>query len=216
MSAKNRGGAAANAEKGWEALFWGVFRRSTNPILLLDERRRLLELNDPAVALIGQTRGELLGTELAERFPPAERDTATRDWRSLLRAGEGVGSRVLVRPDGSSVEFEWAARLAHLGGRRVVLAVWIGDAPRARRARVGECSIPLTRREREVTTLIALGHETRAIAASLHISPETVKSHVRNAMSKLCAHTRAQLVALALSGGQIAQVPHLGETAARG
>jgi DNA-binding NarL/FixJ family response regulator len=69
----------------------------------------------------------------------------------------------------------------------------------------------LTRREREVVTFIALGYDTREIAATLFVSPETVKSHVRKAMSKLGARTRAQLVAVALAGGQIAPVPHLGE-----
>jgi DNA-binding CsgD family transcriptional regulator len=58
--------------------------------------------------------------------------------------------------------------------------------------------LPLTEREREVVTLIALGRETAQIAEELHISPETVRTHVRNAMSRLGAHTRAQLVAMVL------------------
>ncbi len=62
--------------------------------------------------------------------------------------------------------------------------------------------LPLTKRERELVTLIALGRETDEIAKELHISQETVRTHVRNAMSKLGAHTRAQLVALVLSNEQ--------------
>jgi DNA-binding NarL/FixJ family response regulator len=57
----------------------------------------------------------------------------------------------------------------------------------------------LTPREREIVTLIALGLETIKIAEQLHISPETVRTHVRNAMSKLGVHTRAELVAVVMS-----------------
>ena len=36
------------------------------------------------------------------------------------------------------------------------------------------------------------------IAQQLVVSPETIKSHVQNAMTKLGAHTRAHAVAIAL------------------
>jgi hypothetical protein len=35
------------------------------------------------------------------------------------------------------------------------------------------------------------------------VSPETIKSHVQNAMTKLGAHTRAHAVAIALVTGKI-------------
>jgi PAS domain S-box-containing protein len=200
---------SAPANDGWEALFWLVFRRSSNPIVLLDEQQRILEVNEPALELFGATRGELLGTSIPDRFPAAERSASRRDWRTILRAHERVGERVVVRPDGSSVEIEWAARPAQIGGRSVVIAVMLRGSPLPKPGAVGERARPLTRREREVVTLIALGYDTREIAASLYISPETVKSHVRKAMSKLNAHTRAQLVAVALAGGEIAALPHL-------
>jgi DNA-binding NarL/FixJ family response regulator len=75
---------------------------------------------------------------------------------------------------------------------------------------------PLTERERQVITLIALGRGTRAIASELYISPATVRTHVRNAMSKLGAHTRAQLVAAALCSGGLALHPPLLGGADRG
>lgn len=204
-------GTRTRPENGWVALFWMVFRRSRNPILLLDERRNILELNDPAVALIGGTREELLGTCLASRFPPAERGVAAREWERVLRSGERTGSRVLERPDGTSVEIEWAARAARIGGRRVVITVWVSDQRLPNPAAVGEFERPLTPREQEVVMLIALGEDTREIAAGLHLSPETVKSHIRNAMSKLCVHSRAQLVAVALTSGQVTWVPSMGD-----
>jgi DNA-binding CsgD family transcriptional regulator len=53
-------------------------------------------------------------------------------------------------------------------------------------------------REREVLALLAGGATDRQVAASLHLSPATVRTHVRNAKAKLGARTRAQAVALAL------------------
>jgi DNA-binding NarL/FixJ family response regulator len=69
----------------------------------------------------------------------------------------------------------------------------------------------LTNREREVVTLIAMGKETDQIAQTLHVSPATVRTHVRNAMSKLGAHTRAQLVAIVLCHDKAIHLDHLGE-----
>jgi DNA-binding NarL/FixJ family response regulator len=51
-----------------------------------------------------------------------------------------------------------------------------------------------------VIALIATGRETKDIAEALYVSPATVRTHVRNAMSKVGAHTRAQLVAAVIAG----------------
>jgi DNA-binding NarL/FixJ family response regulator len=53
----------------------------------------------------------------------------------------------------------------------------------------------LTPREREVIGLIADGLSNKGIAKNLHISPHTVKSHVRNVMDKLALHSRLQIAA---------------------
>jgi DNA-binding CsgD family transcriptional regulator len=63
--------------------------------------------------------------------------------------------------------------------------------------------VPLTRREREILGALAEGMSGAQIAEQLVLSPETVRTHVRNAMSKLGASTRSQAVALALQHGQI-------------
>jgi DNA-binding CsgD family transcriptional regulator len=63
--------------------------------------------------------------------------------------------------------------------------------------------LPLTEREREVLELVAGGLRGGEIAQQLILSSETIKSHVRNVMTKLGAHTRAHAVAIALRTGQI-------------
>ena len=62
---------------------------------------------------------------------------------------------------------------------------------------------PLSTREREVLGLLAEGMSGAAIAERLVLSPETIRTHVRNAMDKLGASTRSQAVALALERGHI-------------
>jgi DNA-binding NarL/FixJ family response regulator len=51
----------------------------------------------------------------------------------------------------------------------------------------------LTPREQEVTALVCLGYTNRQIAARLSLSPETVKTHVRNVLAKLGARSKAEL-----------------------
>ena len=67
----------------------------------------------------------------------------------------------------------------------------------SRRRRRSGCPA-LSGREREILGLLANGYSNPEIAQRLFISPETVRTHVRNAMTKLEADTRTQAVALAL------------------
>ena len=62
---------------------------------------------------------------------------------------------------------------------------------------------PTRRREREVVALVAMGATGREIAEELQIAHDTVRTHVRNAMTRLGARSRAHLVAKALGGGHI-------------
>ncbi|MDQ6690136.1 MAG: response regulator transcription factor [Gemmatimonadota bacterium] len=58
-------------------------------------------------------------------------------------------------------------------------------------------SVRMTQREREVIGLIAAGMSNKEIAQRLSVATDTVKSHVRNIMEKLCLHTRLQIAAYA-------------------
>ncbi len=64
----------------------------------------------------------------------------------------------------------------------------------------------LSVREREIVALLAKGQSGAGIAGILAISPETVRTHIRNAMTKLGASTRPHALMLALQGGEI-EVP---------
>jgi len=65
------------------------------------------------------------------------------------------------------------------------------------RGRRGRSTIEMSRREREVADLVALGLTNKAIAAKLFISDRTVENHVSSVFHKLGVTTRAELAARA-------------------
>lgn len=68
----------------------------------------------------------------------------------------------------------------------------------------GEARAPvLTPREREILSFLADGLTGEEIAERLVLSPETIRTHVRNAMRKLGAKTRVHAVALAFESGEV-------------
>ena len=54
----------------------------------------------------------------------------------------------------------------------------------------------LTDRERDVLGCLAEGHRRRDVAERLHLSPNTVRTHLQNLMAKLGVHTALEAVAL--------------------
>ena len=63
-----------------------------------------------------------------------------------------------------------------------------------------DCGANLTRREREVLSLLTDGLDNRTIAKNLFISEATVKFHLHNIMDKFGVHKRSALVSAALRG----------------
>jgi LuxR family maltose regulon positive regulatory protein len=68
-------------------------------------------------------------------------------------------------------------------------------------ANVQPLSEPLTDRELEVLRLVAIGQSNDVIAATLVISSETVKKHLKNIYGKLDAHSRLEAVNRAREAG---------------
>jgi DNA-binding NarL/FixJ family response regulator len=64
----------------------------------------------------------------------------------------------------------------------------------------------LTRREREVLALLADGGDNHAIARILVISPQTARTHIQNALSKLGFHSRLEAAAFIRQNGVLAEL----------
>jgi len=59
----------------------------------------------------------------------------------------------------------------------------------------------LTPREREILGCLAAGKSGDEIAAELNITPLTVRTHIRNLLSKLGVHSRLEAVVLGVKHG---------------
>ena len=77
----------------------------------------------------------------------------------------------------------------------------------ADRRRVQARLAQLSPREREILGLLSEGLTGKAIAGRLFLSPETVRTHIRNATTKLGAKTRVHAVALCWAAATWARRP---------
>lgn len=194
--------AVAVDRSGWAGLFWQAFRRSRNAMALLDDERRYVDVNGPYLQLFGRSRAALVGRPAWESVVNGP-VLSQAEWEAALRRPQFTGSADLRRVDGAVVPVEVAAHTEVVTGRRLVLIVVLHIRRGLRmRTDAGEAtaggSRALSEREAEVVAYVALGYSGPEIAAELSVSHNTVRTHIRNAMEKLGARTRAQLVAMAL------------------
>jgi DNA-binding NarL/FixJ family response regulator len=62
---------------------------------------------------------------------------------------------------------------------------------------------PLTPRELAVLQELSLGHDNETVAKRLSMSPNTVRTHVQNMLSKLKVHSKLEAVSLGIREGWI-------------
>ena len=196
--------APSRDSSGWSGLFWEAFKRSRNAMVLLDGHRRHVEVNAPYLQMLGRKRASLIGQPVYELVAGGP-IVSNREWRALLRRRQFTGIAELMRDDGGRVRVEFAGHPETVTGRHLVLFVALKTARGIRRLNHDVAQRPapagLSSREREVVELTALGLTGPEIAEELHISRNTVRTHIRNAMEKLGARSRAQLVAKAMADG---------------
>jgi PAS domain S-box-containing protein len=189
---------------GWSRLFKTAFQQSRNAMLMTDERREILEVNGALLSLVGRKQEALIGRPMWEFVVGGPLQTED-EWAATIAETRFAGEAELRTAEGSAVAVQWAATAERVTGGRRVLFVALSDSrwgARFRRDVPDEhTQSRLTPRERQIVHLVALGASSPEIAAELHISHQTVRTHVRNAMAKLGARSRAHLVALALAEG---------------
>src|SRR4051794_1182017 len=163
------------------------------------EALALIETERPHVALVDVRMPRMSGIEVAERASVTTPDTAIVFYtafgdRALLSEALDVGVRGFVLKEAPLVDLVRAVERVAAGDAYVdpVLAGVLVSGHLTDRAP------SLTQRERETLRLLADGLSNEEIGKELHISPETVRTHVRKAMAKLEADTRTQAVATAL------------------
>lgn len=173
----------------------GVAERAAEALPLIRRRRP-----DVAVVDIGLADGS--GIALSRRIREEVPDTATLLYTGTVDASV-LGEALAADPAGvalkagSPTELVDAVRLIARGGTYFDPRLTALLAPRQAAPPV------LSPREREIFGLLARGLTGEQIAELLVLSPETIRTHVRNAMRKLEANTRVHALALALQSGEV-------------
>ena len=164
-----------------------------------DDAVREIEAHQPMTALVDITMEPFNGIEVARRAAVSSPQTGIAMYtghqdEALLREALDAGARGFVLKQTPLSELLTALTTIAAGGTYV-------DALLAGALTTAATSAPLvalTKRERQILTLLSGGMTNEKAAAELGISAETIQSHVRNAMSKLDADTRTQAVATAI------------------
>jgi DNA-binding NarL/FixJ family response regulator len=162
-----------------------------------EEGFRLYGSRRPDVAVIDIGLGEGSGVTVAEQILALDPDAGVLMYtgmvdRESIELAARCGARGFALKAGAPDDLVTAIRVVARGGVHVDPAVASLLAPSAAPGHV------LTKREREILGLLAGGMTGEQAAGELFLSPETVRTHVRNAMRKLGAKTRVHAVALAL------------------
>ena len=192
------------ASNGWSTLFQAAFRDSRNAMVLADEDREIVDINGACLQLLGHRRDDVMGHPVWE-FVDGGPVMTPQEWAAGLARQRFTGVAEMVRADGDLVRVQWGATTEVVTGRRLVLVVALSVSGRGRGLR--SVSGPerrrgtLSDREREIVRLVAMGGTGPEIADELHISHNTVRTHLRNSMKRTGARSRAHLVAMALGEG---------------
>jgi DNA-binding NarL/FixJ family response regulator len=170
-----------------------------------DEAFSLIRERRPDVVVLDVNLPDETGVSLTRRLLEDNPElgvllyTATEDQKTVGEALD-CGARGFALKAGPPKELIGAIRIIARGG--TYFDPRLKSLLGARRGLASSTPI-LSPREREVLDMLAKGLTGDDAAAELFLSPLTVRTHVRNAMRKLEAHTRVHAITLALQQGEI-------------
>lgn len=167
------------------------------PSAIADREGTITWLNDAAREAVGDLVGRPFTSVVApEHVPRVERERERK-----LQGAKVTDYEVdVLTLDGSRRRAQISSVLIE-GGDECHAIFGIAVAGPARPAR---SSVHLTPRQNEVLHELGRGASTDQMAASLHLSRETVRNHVRHILRALGAHSRLEAVAIAHQEGLLA------------
>ncbi|GAA5109504.1 response regulator transcription factor [Alloalcanivorax gelatiniphagus] len=164
----------------------------------------LMDLRMPRLDGIGATSvitSELPGTKVVA--------LTTFDLDDLAFAAIRAGASAFLLKDARAEDIVDAVRVVHAGNAVVApsttrrLIEHVAASPDFDAARAGAVLDVLTPRETEVLRRLAAGATNAEIAAAMHLSATTVKTHVGHVLAKLGLRDRVQAVVLAYESGVV-------------
>jgi two-component system, NarL family, response regulator NreC len=124
-----------------------------------------------------------------------------QDDPSYVRAAFAAGATGYILKEAADTDVVAAVRVVASGGRYLHPALGARMIALDASERANAQNDPLSKREREVLRLLALGHTNQEISELLCLSVRTAESHRANIMQKLRLQSRAELVRHALAQG---------------
>lgn len=172
------------------------------------------ERTAPDVALLAANLphcdGLRAGSMIRQRFPDCQVVIlSSKEEPGVLERALEVGARGYLTKASPLTELLEVTRAVHRGETQVPPKM-LGDLlgrlmwRRHEQDEVLQRIARLTRRERDVLSLLAGGARTEAIAETLVISPQTARTHVQNILGKLGVHSRLEAAALVNQAGMLA------------
>jgi two-component system, NarL family, response regulator NreC len=128
-----------------------------------------------------------------------------QDDPNYVREAFAAGASGYVLKEAADAEVVDAIRQVAEGGSYVHPVLGARMVAADAQAKAAAAADPLSDREREVLTLLALGHTNQEIAKQLYISVRTAETHRAHIMRKLGLETRAALVRYAIAHGLLAE-----------
>jgi DNA-binding CsgD family transcriptional regulator len=183
-----------------------IFYASSVPLIMVDDERRYIHANAPALLAFRTNLAQLRQLRLGDLTPPHRLHMLDALWRRLSERGAVADRYDVLNRDGTTLKVVFYARTLVPGERHVIAfapAGWstleLVGGPTVVRSRRSD----LTAREIELLELAAEGRSGPRIAEELSLSPATVKTHFENIYAKLGVRDRAAAVAKALRLGVI-------------
>ena len=159
------------------------------PSFVADRQGTVTWLNDAGKKAFG----DLLGKPFATVAAPEDVPLVHRQLARKLRGAPVTDYRMEVFTSDGNRRGAEVSSVPIQGGDRCHAFFGIALPGAVRAASRGR----LTPRQTDVLRLLGEGASTDQIAASLHLSKETVRNHVRHILRALGAHSRLEAVALA-------------------
>jgi PAS domain S-box-containing protein len=165
------------------------------PSYLIDPSGVIRWVNPAAERIVGDVRGRQFTSVVA----PEDTRRAREHFARKIAGNERVtdAGAVVVGPDGQRTKVEISS-VPLLEGHRVVGV--FGQVTDVAEPEERPALPSLTPRQTEILRMLEHGRSTEQIAGELHLSPETVRNHVRRLLRALDVHTRLEAVARARHG----------------
>jgi DNA-binding NarL/FixJ family response regulator len=176
-----------------------------------EQLTRLVNQTGPDIVLLDARLPGLSGAEACRRLTVSHPDVAvlmisTYSDQQLVEECIKAGAKGYVVKDIERFTLKESIRAIHAGGGAVSPAVAATVLDRLRAtddAPTQPSSIPLSNTQLEIVRLIAAGFSNREIADRVHLSQNTVKSHVQEIFRKLDVGNRVEAALMATRKGWI-------------